>query len=67
MYGNGGNVTNPSNDGERFVWTPRVEGEPFNMTAVRSKSGIVKGFKTFSDNPYYNRGIKIITWYQKDE
>lgn len=52
-YGNGGVLTNPSGDGERFVWSPRVEGEPFNMTAVRSKSGTVKGFKTFSDNPYY--------------
>jgi len=65
-YGNGGVLTNPSDDGERFTWTPRVEGEPFNMTAIRSKSGTVKGFKTFSDNPYYNDGLKFITWYEAD-
>lgn len=67
MYGNGGVLTNPSDDGERFVWTPRVEGEPFNMTAIRSKEGIVKGFKTFTDNPFYKKGLKIITWqYEED-
>jgi hypothetical protein len=43
-----------------------VEGEPFNMTAVRSKSGTVKGFKIFSDNPFYSQGMKFITWYEKD-
>lgn len=65
-YGNGGVLTNPTGDGERFVWTPRVEGDPFNMTAVRSKSGTVKGFKTFSDNPYYKSGLRFITWYEED-
>ena len=66
MFGNGGVLTNPSGDGEQFVWTPRVEGDPFNMTAVRSKSGTVKGFKVFSDNPYYKSGLTFITWYQED-
>jgi hypothetical protein len=63
MHGNGGVLTNPSGDGERLVWTPRVEGTPFNMTAVRAKSGTVKGFKTFSDNPYWNKGLKFISWH----
>lgn len=51
-FGNGGRLRNPSKDGERFFWAPRVEGDPFNMTAVRSKSGDVKGFKLFPDNPF---------------
>jgi hypothetical protein len=62
MVGNGGNLTNPIGDGERFVWSPRVEGDPFNLTAIRSKSGVVKGFKTFTDNPLYEDGLKFITW-----
>ena len=54
-FGNGGVMTNPSGDGEVFVWTPRVEGDPFNMIVVRSKSGAVKGFKLLEDNPYYSQ------------
>lgn len=52
-YGNGGELSNPSGDGEVFVWEPRVEGHPFELIAVRSKSGYVKGFKLLEGNPFY--------------
>jgi hypothetical protein len=62
QYGNGGELTNPNGDGELFLWTPRVEGDPFYLSAVRTKDGEVKGFKTFSDNPFYSSGLKFLTW-----
>lgn len=65
-YGNGGVLSNDAGDGEQFTWTPRVEGDGFNMTAVRSKDGTVKGFKTFSDNPYYNDGLKFLQWNEEE-
>ena len=64
-YGNGGVLSNPSGDGETFVWTPRVEGDPFNMIAVRSKSGSVKGFKLLQDNPYYS-SFKFLSWNEAE-
>lgn len=43
-----------------MVWTSRGDGETFNMTVIRSKQGVVKGFKTFEDNPYYEEGLNYI-------
>ena len=64
-FGNGGVLSNPSGDGELFVWTPRVEGDPFNMVCVRSKSGAVKGFKLLEDNPYYSQ-FKFLSWNEAE-
>ena len=63
--GNGGILTNPTGDGEQFVWTPRVEGDPFNMTAVRSKTGDMKGFRTFYDNPFAPDGLIYLSWNEE--
>lgn len=64
-FGNGGVMSNPSGDGEVFVWTPRVEGDPFNMISVRSKSGAIKGFKLLEDNPYYSQ-FKFLSWNEAE-
>lgn len=64
-WGNGGVMTNPSGDGEYFTWTPRIEGDSFNMVAVRSKSGVIKGFKLFEDNPFY-QDIKFLSWNERE-
>lgn len=53
VYGAGITLLNPSGDGQNFVFNS-TEGDSFNVTIVRNREGVVKGFKTFEDNPMYD-------------
>lgn len=45
IYGEGGILSNPSGDGEVFIWSPRMVEEPeITLYAIRSRDGVVKGF-----------------------
>ena len=42
-------MTNPSGDGETFIYHPREWNSPYlSLRAIRSHSGVVKGFKSTS-------------------
>lgn len=65
MYGYGGMLTNPSGDGENFVIVP-VDGEPIELTVVRTREGTVKGFKVSESSELYAAGITFFSYYEED-
>jgi hypothetical protein len=58
-----GELTNPSGDGQNFVWSfGEVFAESFKLDALRNKHGEVQGFKTGEDCPYLEDGLTFLKW-----
>lgn len=58
-----GRLTNPSGDGQNFTWMFGNDvADSFHMYALRNKYGGVVGFNVTEENPYYEDGLKWISW-----
>lgn len=68
VYGRGGELTNPSGDGENFVIVPdSAEGEIMELVVVRTREGTIKGFKVTDENSTaYESGFTFLSYYEED-